>query len=244
MKVDEAKCIGCLECVDYCPVSAIKEVSGAGHVIINEEECVECGCCLRVEACAQGALWQPELQWPRILRAQFSNPHVGHPSTGGHGRGTDEMKTNEITGNYPRGYIGVAAELGRPGLGTSMIDIEKVAQAMLAMGVELLKDNPTYYLFEDPMHGVIKQDVKKERVLSAIIECKTTPDKVPQVLATLKEVAEKIDTVISVDIASMLEPDGSLPAEDVARASGFEVRPNGKTNLGLGRPLLPRGGEK
>ena len=38
------------------------------------------------------------------------------------------------------------------------------------------------------------------------------------------------------DIASMLEPDGSLPADSVAREAGFELRPNGKSNLGLGRP--------
>ncbi len=165
MRVDEEKCTGCLECIDYCPVGAIKEVNGAGGVFIDEEECVECGCCLRVGACEYEALWQPELQWPRILRAQFSNPSIPHPSTSIAGRGTDETKTNEITGRYPRGCIGIAAELGRPGTGTYMVDVEKLAQAILPLGVEFETDNPTYALFEDVSKGKMHEDVLQERHL-------------------------------------------------------------------------------
>jgi len=236
MRVDEEKCVGCLECIDYCPVGAIREVTG-GIVTINEEECVECGCCLRVGACEYEALWQPELEWPRLLRAQFSNPGVPHPSTSIGGRGTDETKTNDVTGRYPRGYVGIAAELGRPGIGTSLEDMERVAQAILPLGVEFEQDNPTYPLFQDVTQGKLRDDIRGEKVLSAILEFKTTVEKAPQVLKALARVAREVDTVISVNIGSMLEPDGSLPADKVAREAGFEIRPNGKSNLGLGRPL-------
>ena len=236
MRVDEEKCNGCFECIDYCPVWAIREVAEGGRVSIDEEECVECGCCLRVGACEYGALWQPELHWPRILRAQFSDPRVAHPSTSVFGRGTDETKTNDVTGKYPRGYIGIAAELGRPGTGTRMDDVERVAQAILPLGVEFEKDNPTYHLFEDLAQGKLREDIRGERVLSAILEFKTTVAQAPHILEALCRVAREVDTVISVNIASMLEPDGNLPAEKVARDAGFEIRPNGKSNLGLGRP--------
>jgi len=236
MRVDQEKCIGCLECIDYCPVGAIREVPGAGKVFIDEEECVECGCCLRVGACEWEALWQPELQWPRIIRAQFSNPHMAHPSTRIYGRGTDEIKTNDVNVKYPRGYIGIAAELGRPGTGTSMKDVERVAQAILPMEVEFEKDNPTYNLFEDHVRGKLRDDVYGERVLSAILEFKTTVAKAPSILKALGRISRELDTVVSVNIASMLEPDGSVPAEAVARDAGFEIRPNGKSNLGLGLP--------
>ncbi len=235
MRVDEEKCTGCLECIDYCPVGAIRE-TGGGTVTIDEDECVECGCCLRVGICEYEAIWQPELSWPRVLRAQFSNPAVPHPSTSVGGRGTEETKTNDVTGRYPRGYIGIAAELGRPGTGTRMTDVEKVAQAILPLGVEFEKDNPTYHLFEDFSRGKMRQDVLNEKVLSAILEFKTTVAKAPQVLKALDTVAREVDTVISVNIGSMLEPDGSLPAEKAAQEAGFRIRPNGKSNLGLGRP--------
>jgi NAD-dependent dihydropyrimidine dehydrogenase PreA subunit len=239
MRVNEEKCIGCLECVAYCPVGAIKEVAGGNRVFINEDECVECGCCLRVGACEWEALWQPELKWPRVLRAQFSDPQVVHPSTGIYGRGTDEIKTNEVTGRYPRGGIGIAVELGRPGTGTGMLDIEKVARAILPLGVDFEKDNPTYNLFQDVTRGKLRDDVRGERVLSAILEFRTTVAQAPQVLKELDRVARELDTVMSVNIASVLEPDGTLPAGKVAGEAGFQVRPNGKSNLGLGKPRHP-----
>jgi len=235
MKVDEEKCTGCLECIDYCPVEAISQVAG-GIVSIDQDECVECGCCLRVGVCEYEALWQPELAWPRVLRAQFSNPGVPHPNTGVGGRGTEETKTNDVTGRYPRGYIGIAAELGRPGIGTRIEDVEKVARAILPLGVEFEQDNPTYPLFEDVTQGKLREGIRDEKVLSAILEFKMTEAKAPEVLKALARVASEVDTVISVNIGSVLEADGSVPAERVARKAGFQTRPNGKSNLGLGRP--------
>src|SRR3990172_552798 len=110
--------MACLECIDYCPMEAIRDDSESGEVSIDQNECMECACCLRGNICQSEAIWQPELKWPRNLRAEFSEMGHAHPSTGGKGRGTQEMKTNDITGRFPRGRIGLGAELGRPGTGT------------------------------------------------------------------------------------------------------------------------------
>ncbi len=236
MKIDEEKCLYCLDCLDWCPVGAIKD--DGGKVRIEQDECVECGVCLKVQACPNEALYQPELTWPRVLRSQFSDPRTPHPSTGVYGRGTDETKTNEITGRYPRGYIGIAAELGRPCVGTRLRDVQKVARAILPLGVEFEKDNPTYGLFENPATGKMKPDVLNERVLSAILEFRMPAARAPEVLKALHRVAGEIDTVMSIDIGSRVEADGTLPAEVAAHEAGFEVRPNGKTNLGIGRPAV------
>ena len=237
MEIDQGRCVGCLECLDYCPMEAIKEDPAKGEVFIDQDECVECSCCLRGDICPVEAISQQELKWPRTLRAQFSEMGHPHPSTGGRGRGTQEMKTNDMTGRYPRGRIGIGIELGRPGTGTRFRDLEKVTTALALPGIEFEEGNPVYALFADPAKGKLKEEVLDEKVLSAIVEISTTPDQVPGILRILRQVAEQVDTVFSVGMASLLEPDGSCPAEAIVREAGFDICPNGKNNIGLGRPL-------
>lgn len=50
-KVDTKKCTGCGQCVDVCPVQAIRIEAGKDVVA---DDCVECGACLN--ACGAGAL--------------------------------------------------------------------------------------------------------------------------------------------------------------------------------------------
>src|SRR5665647_387886 len=94
MRVDEAVCTGCEQCVPYCPVGAI--LSADGVVAIDDDRCVECGTCQRAAPCPSDAFYrQPEaLEWPRSVRTAFSDPLVPHKETGIRGRGTEEVKTN------------------------------------------------------------------------------------------------------------------------------------------------------
>jgi hypothetical protein len=59
----------------------------------------------------------------------------------------------------------------------------------------------------------------------------------PAVLSTVEAVANEIDTVVSVGVASKCDEDGSIPHESVCAEAGYAPSPNGKTNLGLGRPV-------
>ncbi|MFH1574458.1 MAG: ferredoxin family protein, partial [Acidobacteriota bacterium] len=133
MRIDPEKCIACLECLDFCPMNCIAE--GEDAACIDQDECVECGVCLRVGICPTDAFYMPEETklYPRALRAQFSDPGVQHPSTNQGGRGTEEMKTNDVTGRFRRGEYGMALEFGRPGTGARMTDLEKVLQTLVKM---------------------------------------------------------------------------------------------------------------
>lgn len=233
MKINREKCVRCQSCVIYCPVDAIK--TAGEEVYIDQDLCVECAACLKSGACKQGALYQADLGWPRMLRARFSDPLVSHPATRIMGRGTAEMKTNDVTGRFREGEVGFAVEMGRPGISTCLADVEKVAMA-LAGKVEFESLNPVTVLL-DPETGWFKDPrVRKERVLSAIIECKTTEDKGIEVLNLLKKVAEEIETVFSLCVINKCSG-YEIPFKKRMEEAGFIPRINGKTNMGLGRPL-------
>lgn len=236
MYIDQEKCIQCNICIPYCPVDAIVDNKEKGIVEIVYDECVECGVCRYSEVCPTDALTQQEMAFPRILRSQFSNPLISHPDTGVPGRGTEEMKTNEVTGRFKKGMAGVAIEMGRPGTGTRLYDVEKIAMALAPVGVNFEPHNPVTHLMTDKSTGKMREDVLNEKSLSAIVEFDIPQSKLEAVFEALKEVTPKIDTVYSLDLACRLE-DGFNPVLEVANKSGFNVSINGKTNVGLGKPL-------
>jgi hypothetical protein len=189
------------------------------------------------DVCPTGALTPPELKWPRVVRAFFSDPSTVHPGTGVPGRGTDEIKSNDVAGRIRKGEAGLVVELGRPGIGAYFRDIEKVAMALAPLNPHFEKENPVTQLMEDPKTGKIKNEILSEKVLSAIIEMKITLERIPEFLRVLEKVQSEIDTVISVGVASKCLADGVIPHEEWVRKAGYALSPNGKTNIGLGRPL-------
>ena len=51
--IDEAKCVGCEECVDICPVDVF-EMKDGKSVVANGEDCEECESC--IEVCEEDAI--------------------------------------------------------------------------------------------------------------------------------------------------------------------------------------------
>jgi hypothetical protein len=214
-------------------------LEGAAKVAgITQDECVECGVCLRSGICPVDAFIEEVHPWPRSVRAAFSNPLTVHKETRVPGRGTEEAKTNEVTGTFRKGFVGVTAEMGRPGIGTRFRDVEKVAQALARAGVKFASQNPVTYLMTDQATGKLNSEVLDEKVLSAMIESITPIENLPAVIKELREVARQIDTVFSLTISTRLDADGSAPCEKILKELGVSVYVNGKTNVGLGRPLF------
>jgi NAD-dependent dihydropyrimidine dehydrogenase PreA subunit len=238
MKIDPDKCVACLECVNLCPMRCIEEKDDG--VSIDQEECVECGVCLHAGVCPTDAIYMPpeSMQYPRLLRAQFSDPGVQHPSTNQGGRGTEEMKTNDVTGRFRRGEYGMALEFGRPGTGARMTDIEKVLQVLVTMDVELEPNNAVFAFLEEPLTGRVKPEFRNEKVLSAILEFKIREEQLEQVIRQLQPVLADLDTVVSWGLATRFAEDGTLPVRNRLEALGVPARPNAKINMGLGRPIV------
>ncbi|MHA1363256.1 MAG: DUF362 domain-containing protein [Candidatus Freyarchaeota archaeon] len=231
MIIDEDKCVGCGTCVPYCTVNAISLIDGKAR--IDPDECVECYTCYRLWICSEGAIKPTEPDWPRAIRNPFSDVVGTHKVTGIPGRGTEEMKTNDITGRYGPGEVGFCVELGRPGVGARFRDAEKISVLLAEKGVEFEEQNPYTALID--RDGRLRFDIGEERVLSCLIEFKTGVEKVPEILRALKSVESEVQTVFTVGVISRVNPDGTIPVLPILEREGFSVRPNAKINLGLGR---------
>src|SRR5665647_2154580 len=236
MYVDQDKCIGCRLCVKYCPINAIYMEDKKAH--INDDLCTECVNCKRSECCKQEALCENELLWPRQVRSLMSNVKTEYK--GVNGRGTEEMKTNDVTHRFKKGYCGVAIELGRPGVSTSLRDLEKVAMAVAKCGVEFEELNPITSYIVDKKTGKLDSDILDERALSGIIEIGVANSNLENVVRTVLDVAEEIDTVLCLDCVCVVNEDDSIDAMDILDKAGIAYSPNCKTNVGLGQSRYVR----
>jgi hypothetical protein len=172
------------------------------------------------------------------VRKYFSDPVATHEATGIQGRGTEESKTNDVTHRCGPGEVGVAIEVGRPTIGMSLLDVQKITRALARSGIhEIEKHNPIHSMIANEATGDLKPELLGERVLSAIIELQVEWSKLSGILHTLKEVAKEVDSVFCIDVFTVVGPGLRIP-EEVAegiRAEGFAWRPNAKINMGLGR---------
>lgn len=238
MIVNQETCIGCGICVPYCPAQAISIVNK--KAVIDRDECLECGNCVRkqVVRCPKGCFSEePGLyDGPRAIRRFFSDPMTTHKVTKIPGRGTEEVKTNDVTGRVCRGEIGIALEVGRPCCGTTMIEVEKATMSLAEMGIEFEECNPLTHLMSDRRKGIIADQYKGEKVVSAIIEFSADFDQLAPILERVKQISEQLDTIFSLDVICCYEEDGSLPVLSVLEQLGIRPRVNSKVNLGMGRP--------
>jgi len=230
LKIDSQKCVGCKICLPYCPVEAIKEFNGKCY--IDEDACVECYVCYRSKVCPNNAFQEVPLKWPRTIRHTFSAVQEEH-ATGIPGRGTEEVKTNDVTGRYGFGEVGFTVDLGRPGVGTSLREVEKITKAVAKVGVEFEPRNPITMFMVNKEQGTLSEQIINEMVLSCIIEFKIAESKFLEVVNALETVSKQINTVFTVGCITRVRPNGDIPLKNLMDQAGIFYRPNGKINLGL-----------
>jgi hypothetical protein len=147
------------------------------------------------------------------------------------------VKANDIRAIYRDGEVAIGAEIGRPEIGFYFRDLEKVIKALVKMGIEFEIGKSVRALF-DPESGNLKnRELRDEKAMAARVETKVRTEDAVEVINALREVARDINTVLSIDIISKCM-DGAIPVLPLLEDAGILVRVNGKTNLGLGRPLV------
>ncbi|HKQ10210.1 MAG TPA: 4Fe-4S binding protein [Rhizomicrobium sp.] len=267
MKISQDRCVACGNCATICPMGAIYVDPDTGRSTINRDECVECYACynglsaenlppriarltrkffslfaLRFDPepdiCPTSAFEPDELQWPRVVRRAFSDPCVPHESTGVIGRGTEEVKTNELTNWVSLGEVGLTIEFGRPGVGARFYEIQEMSRALAAAGIAFEKNNPIAALMPDMKTGELRKDILNEKILSAILEIKLPVSRVEDVIRIIWDVEKRIGTIVVLGVGVRCDENGEdkIVAPILERLGYNPVR--AKTNLGLGRRIL------
>lgn len=239
MYIEVDDCIKCGLCQPYCPMDCIKE--GEESMFIVLEDCVECGICERNANCPVNAIKKNYLEMPRAVRKAFSDPFGKHENTElkHMGRGTEEIKTNDVTGIVNSlDRVAVAIEMGRPGIGAYFRDVEIITKALGKCDINYEKNNPLTSYILDKKVGNIEPEILNEKVLSVIIEFACKVADLEDILSTLREVQDDVDTVFSVCVISKVDEDNNSSVEDLLVKNGYKIRSaSSKTNVGLGRPL-------
>jgi len=268
MKINPEKCVACGNCTYVCPMGAIYIDQTIHRATINRDECVECYACFNglsqehlnpvfvrtvrkifqtmrlrfdpePDVCPTAAFEPDELAWPRIVRRAFSDPRVPHESTGVHGRGTEEVKTNDVSGRVKVGEVGFTIEFGRPGVGARFRDIQKMSIALARAGVAFEKKNPVTSLMSDVASGTIREDILDEKVLSAIVEIKVPVERAEEIIRLVWDVEKQIGTVVALGVGVRCDQDGEENVvAPVLEKLGYKLE-RAKTNIGLGRITNP-----
>lgn len=268
MKINPDKCVACGNCTYVCPVGAIYVDPVIKRATVDQNECVECYACyyglsreklnpvfvrtlrkllqlarLRFDPepdiCPTSAFEPDELTWPRVVRRAFSDPRATHESTGVQGRGTEEVKTNDVTRRVQPGEVGFTIELGRPGIGVWFRDIQKVTQALAQANIPFEKKNPLTLLMSDVATGTLKPDIMNEKVLSAIVEIKVPVSRAEEVIHLVHELERDIDSVVSLGVGTRCDEDGNEPiVAPLLERLGYKLE-RAKTNTGLGKITNP-----
>lgn len=230
---------------------------------VNRDECVECYTCYRgmsmeqlnptfvrtvrrflhvfrlrfdpePDVCPTSAIVPDELTWPRTIRRAFSDVTATHESTGIHGRGTEEVKTNDVTNRMGVGQVGLTVELGRPGVGVWFRDVQRVTEGLAKVGIAFEDKNPVTSLLVDRERGLINPEILNEKVMSVIVEITIEAARTASVLQTLREIAGGLPTVMAIGLSVRCDEAGQTDVEDLLVENGFNVV-RAKTNVGLGR---------
>lgn len=264
MRINPNKCVACGNCTYVCPMGAIYIDPALKRATINRDECVECYACynglsqehlnptivrtirkvfqamrLRFDpepdVCPTASFEPDELSWPRVVRRAFSDPRVPHESTGVEGRGTEEVKTNDVSGRVQVGEVGFTIEFGRPGVGVWFRDIQKACSALAKAGVHFETKNPITSLMSDIGTGTIREDVLGEKVMSAIVEIKVPVSRTEEIVRLVWDLEKQVETVIALGVGTRCDETGDeTVVAPILERLGYSLQ-RAKTNVGLGR---------
>src|SRR5688500_15116536 len=231
--IDRDECVECYTCfnglsqehLNPTVVRTVRKVFAAMRIRFEPEP----------DVCPTAAFEPDELAWPRVVRRAFSDPRVPHEATGVEGRGTEEVKTNDVTGRVKVGEVGFTIELGRPGVGVWFKDIQKMCWALAQAGVQFEKKNPITSLMSDVASGTLREDIMGEKLMSAIVEIKVPVERTEEIIRLVWDVEKQVDTVVALGVGTRCDENGEdNVVAPILERLGYKLE-RAKTNIGLVR---------
>jgi hypothetical protein len=187
------------------------------------------------DVCPTAAFEPDELVWPRVVRRAFSDPRVPHESTGVEGRGTEEVKTNDVSDRVKVGEVGFTIEFGRPGVGVWFREIQTACRMLANAGVSFEKKNPITSLMTDVSTGSLREDIMNEKLMSAIVEIKVPVQRTEEIVRLVWEIEKQVDTVVALGVGTRCDETGDeTVVASILERLGYTLH-RAKTNAGLGR---------
>ena len=188
------------------------------------------------DVCPTAAFEPDELQWPRVVRRAFSDPRAPHESTGVQGRGTEEVKTNDVSGRVKRRRSRVHHRV-RPARRRRLVprNPEDDAGRWRGPDVAFEKKNPITSLMSDVATGTLREDILNEKMLSAIVEIKVPVERTEEIIRLVHEVEKEVDTVVALGVGTRCDENGEEHVvAPILERLGYKLE-RAKTNIGLGR---------
>jgi Pyruvate/2-oxoacid:ferredoxin oxidoreductase delta subunit len=260
--IDQAKCIQCLDCIPYCPAMAISQSPGGRAVSIDADRCTECGLCLQSSVCPVDAIEGEDLSWPRSLRGKYQSryaPYRSSPTLAPDPKPVPFRRTVEeqqvfrhelpdlnahsSEGMVPQGQALIVAEMGRPHVGTTFRDVQTVIRALIPRGLRLDLQYPVgdersslADVATSVVDGTLRREILDERAGWVWLRLMAEEHDVQDVLRSLSQAANEIDSIFAVDVVSRVAEDGTSVADRAATRAGFPPAANCKTNVGMENP--------
>lgn len=231
MKVN-SECIGCRDCLPYCPQRAIS-MNPEDRAEIDRYRCVECGLCFDTDICPVSAFEEDHDELAE-LKKRFGRLLSGFPGGKKAGRGGGfgfDVKTNDVTKKIPSGKVSMRFELGRPVGGIKLGEVVALQERLIDSGWSPNMGARYQSLFD----AGFPQDILEHHILSSIFEFILKPEDIPILVGEAKRNAMDEGLWMTVNVVGLAETIDHLLT--ILKSSGIETEPAAKVNLGLGRRM-------
>ena len=173
----------------------------------------------------------------RVVRRAFSDPRVPHESTGVEGRGTEEVKTNDVTGRVKIGEVGFTIEFGRPGVGVWFREIQ-LMWALGRSGRDVREEESDHVADDRRATGTLREDILNEKLMSAIVEIKVPVARIEEVIRLVWDIEKRIDTVVALGVGTRCDETArTMSSRPCSRSSATSCSARRPTPVSAASPI-------